>query len=264
LRVPVVRGRGFADSDRLGTPRVVLLNEEAARRYFPGQEPIGRRVAVWQGGFHEGAEVIGIVGDVRFGTIDSTAGPDAYISYGQARISRMMLFVRTTGDPRAVIAPVRDALRQVAPMAPVYDIRPFDDRVAASGAQARFSATLLGAFAFVALALAVLGIYGVMSFAVAQRTRELGVRMALGATRPQVVGMVLGESLRLAVAGLVVGLGAALAFTRALRSLLFETSTTDPLTYVVMALVLLATALVAGWLPARRAARVDPAGALRS
>jgi len=264
LRVPLVRGRGFSDTDRIGTPRVVLINEEAARRYFPGQNPIGRRVAVYQGGFHEGAEVIGIVGDVRFGTIDSTARPDTYISYGQARITRMMVFARTTGDPRAVITPVREALRRVAPMAPIYDFRTLEDRVATAGAQARFSATLLGAFALVALTLAVMGIYGVMSFAVAQRTRELGVRMALGATQPQVVGMVLGESLRLAVVGLVIGLGGAFAFTRALRSMLFEVSTTDPPTYAVMAGLLLATALVAGWLPARRAARVDPAGALRS
>jgi len=264
LRIPVVRGRGFTEADRIGTPRVVLINEEAARRYFPGEDPIGRRVAVYQGGFHEGAEVIGIVGDVRFGTIDSTARPDTYISYGQARISRMMVFARTTGDPRSVIAPVRAALRRVAPMAPLYDIRTLEDRVASAGAQARFSATLLVAFALVALLLAVMGIYGVMSFAVAQRTRELGVRMALGATRQQVVGMVLGESLRLAVAGLCIGVAAAIAVTRALRSMLFEVSTTDPPTYIIMALLLLATTLVAGWLPARRAARVDPAGALRS
>lgn len=264
LRVPLVRGRAFTEADRLGAPRVVLINETAARTYFPGEDPIGRRVAVYQGGFHEGAEVIGIVGDVRFGTIDSTARPDTYISYGQARISRMMVFARTAGDPRRAIAPVRAALRQVAPMAPVYDVRTLEDRVAASGAQARLSATLLGAFALVALLLAVMGIYGVMSFAVAQRTRELGVRMALGATGRQVAAMMFGESVRLAAAGLVIGLLAAVAFTRALRSMLFEVSTTDPPTYVVMALVLLATAGVAGWIPARRASRVDPAGALRS
>ncbi|MBL8961234.1 MAG: ABC transporter permease [Gemmatimonadetes bacterium] len=264
LGVPLVRGRAFAPSDRIGTPRVVLLNEAAARRYFPGEDPIGRRVAVWQGGFHEGAEVIGIVGDVRFGTIDSTAVPDVFISYGQARIPRMMVFVRTSGEPRALVASVRAALQRVAPMAPVYDIRTLDDRVAAAGAQARFSATLLTGFAAVALALALMGIYGVMSFAVAQRTRELGVRMALGATRQQVVAMVLGESARLAVAGLAIGLVGAVAFTRTLRSMLYETTTTDPPTYAVMAVLLLATALLAGWIPARRAARIDPSGALRS
>lgn len=264
LRVPLQRGRGFTAADRLGAPRVVLINEAAARKYFAGEDPIGRRVAVWQGGFHEGAEVIGIVGDVRFGTIDSTARPDAFISYGQARISRMMVFARTTGDPRAVIGSVREALRRVAPMAPVYDIQSLEDRVARSGAQARLSAVLLSAFAAVALTLALIGIYGVMSFAVAQRRRELGIRMALGAASSSVLRLVLGETARLVGLGLFLGLIAALALTRALRALLYEVTTTDPPTYLGLGLVLCATAFAAGWIPARRAARVDPAGALRN
>ncbi|MBL8981787.1 MAG: FtsX-like permease family protein, partial [Gemmatimonadetes bacterium] len=264
LGVPLKRGRAFSSADRLGAPRVVLLNEAAAQRYFPGEDPVGRRVAVWQGGFHEGAEVIGIVGDVRFGTIDSTARPDAFISYGQARIPRMMVFAKTTGDPRVVIGAVREAVRRVAPSAPVYDVRTLEDRVARAGAQARFSAALLTAFAAVALTLAVIGIYGVMSFAVAQRTRELGIRMALGAAGSTVQRLVLGETARLVALGLVLGLAAALALTRALRALLFEVTTTDPPTYLGLGLVLCATAFVAGWIPARRAARVDPAGALRN
>ncbi|MBK8250423.1 MAG: ABC transporter permease [Gemmatimonadetes bacterium] len=263
LRVPLIRGRGFTEADRLGGPKVVVINESAARTYFAGEDPIGRRVAVWQGGFHEGAEVIGIVGDVRFGTIDSTARPDTYISYGQARIPRMMVFARTVGDPRAVIGAVREALRRVAPMAPVYDVRTLEERVSRAGAQTRMSAVLLGAFALAALVLAVIGIYGVTSFAVTQRARELGIRMALGAGRSQVQQLVLFESARLAVIGLAVGTLGALALTRTLGALLYQVSTNDPLTFVVMGVVLLGTALLAGWLPARRASRIHPAGVLR-
>jgi predicted permease len=263
MRVPLKRGRFFEESDRLGAPKVVVINEAAARQYFRGEDPIGKRVAVYQGGFHTGAEVIGIVGDVRYGTIDSTARPDAYISYSQARLSRMMIFARTSGDPSALAPAVRAAVKRVAPEAPVFDIRPMSARVATASAQTRFSAVLLGLFAAVALSLAVMGIYGVLSFAVAQRTNEIGIRMALGAERGRVLALVLRDAGILAVLGLVLGLAAALAVTRVLRTMLFEVATTDPLTYVAMAAVLGVAVLMASWIPARRAARVDPVIALR-
>lgn len=263
LRVPLKRGRLFDDTDRLNAPKVVLINEEAARRYFPGEDPIGKRVAVYQGGFHTGAEVIGIVGDVRYGTIDSLARPDVYISYGQARLPRMMLFVRTAGDPSAVAPAVRERVRHFAPRLPVYDIRAMESRVATASTQARFSAILLGAFAGVALLLAVMGIYGVMSFAVAQRNREIGIRMALGADRGRVLSLVLREGVALAAVGALLGLGAAFALTRVLRSMLFEVAPTDPWTYVAIVVVLGLAAVIATWIPARRAAGVDPVVALR-
>jgi predicted permease len=263
LRVPLKRGRLFADADRLGSPRVVLVNEEAARKYFPGEDPIGKRVAIYQGGFDKGAEVVGIVGDVRYGTIDSIAQPDTYISYGQARIPRMMIFVRTAGEPLALAGAVREAARRVAPTAALYDLRTLEGRVAAAGANARFSATLLAFFAAVALSLALIGIYGVTSFVVAQRTPELGIRIALGAGQRRVLGEILGESARLAGTGLAIGVVAALAVTRVLQSLLFEVTPTDPLTYLVMGLVLVFAALAAGWFPARRATRINPTRALR-
>jgi predicted permease len=263
MRVPLVRGRMFTAQDRLGTPKVVLINEAAARRHFPGEDPIGKRVAVYQGGFNTGAEVIGIVGDVRFGTIDSTAVPDTYISYGQARISRMMIFARTAGDPALLAPSIRGAIHELAPQFPVYDIRPMSSRVSTASAQARFSAVLLGLFAVVALSLAVMGIYGVMSFAVAQRTREIGIRMALGADRRRVLGLILGEGALLAGVGVVIGVVGALAATRALASMLFEVTPTDPWTYGAMVAVLAAAALVASLIPARRAAGVDPMIALR-
>lgn len=263
MRVSLKRGRMFTAEDRLNAPKVVLINEEAARRYFKGEDPIGKRVGVYQGGFHTGAEVIGIVGDVRYGTIDSTAMPDAYISYSQARLSRMMLFVRTTGDPSAMAPSVRAVVRRVAPNAPVFDIKPMSARVATASAQTRFSAILLGLFAAVALSLAVMGIYGVLSFAVAQRTGEIGIRMALGAERGRVLALVMRDGALLACVGLAIGLVTALALTRVLRTMLFEVTTTDPLTYVAMALVLALAVAAASWIPARRAARVDPVIALR-
>jgi predicted permease len=263
MQVPLRRGRLFTDADRLNAPKVVLINEEAARRYFPGEDPIGKRVAVYQGGFHTGAEVVGIVGDVRYGTIDSTARPDAYISYGQARISRMMVFARTAGDPAAMIPAVRAAARRVARSAPIYDIMPMTARVATASAQARFSTILLAAFAVVALSLAVIGIYGVMSFAVTQRTQEVGIRMALGADGERVLGLFVREGALLAVAGVLIGVPAALALTRVLRALLFEVTPSDPWTYGAMIAVVCAAVLAASWFPARRAARVNAMVALR-
>jgi putative ABC transport system permease protein len=218
---------------------------------------------VYQGGFHTGAEVIGIVSDVKFGTIDSAATPDAFISYGQARLSRMMIFAKTTLDPDAVAPAVRDAVRRFAPYTPVYDIRPMAARVATSTSQTRFSAILLGAFAVVALSLAVMGIYGVMSYAVAQRTREIGIRLALGAGSSSVQSLVVREGAILAAAGVAIGLVAAVMATRVLRSMLYEVTSTDPRTYAGMMLLLAAAALAASWVPARRAARVDPMIALR-
>ena len=263
MRVPLRRGRWFADTDRLGGPKVIVINEAAARQYFGGEDPIGKRVAVYQGGFHTGAEVIGVVGDVKFGMIDSTAQPDTYISYTQARIARMMIFARTTGDPASLTLAVRAAVRRVVPQAPVYDIKPMSARVAAATAQTRFSAVLLGLFAAVALSLAVMGIYGVLSFAVAQRTNEIGLRMALGAERSNVLGLVLRDAAALAVVGLAIGLAVALAVTRILRSMLYEVTTTDPWTYVAMTAALAVAVLAASWLPAIRAAGVDPVTALR-
>lgn len=263
MRVPLKRGRLFTDGDRLGTPKVVLINEEAARKYFPGEDPLGKQVAVYQGGFHTGAEVIGIVGDVRYGTIDSTARPDTYISYGQARIPRMMIFVRTSSDPSAMAASVRAAIRNYAPRHPIYDVQTMNGRVATASAQTRFSAIVLGLFAAIAMSLAAMGIYGVMSFAVAQRTREIGIRMALGAGRQRVLTLVVREGALLAGLGVLVGLAAALAFTRVMRSMLFEVATFDPGTYVAMILVLAIAAFAASWVPARRAAAIDPIVALR-
>jgi putative ABC transport system permease protein len=175
----------------------------------------------------------------------------------------MMVFVRTAGDPASMAPSVRTAIQRFAPRDPVYDVRTMTGRVATASAQSRFTAVLLGLFAAVALSLAVMGIYGVMSFGVAQRTREIGIRMALGAGRGSVLRLVVREGALLAGAGLLMGLAAALAVTRVLETMLFEVTSSDPLTYGAMILVLGAAAFVASWVPARRAAGVDPVIALR-
>ncbi|HEY4102040.1 MAG TPA: ABC transporter permease [Gemmatimonadales bacterium] len=264
LHVPLIRGRMFAPGDAAGAPRVVLINEAAAKQYFPHEDPIGKAVKIYQGGFDKGATVIGIVGDVRFGTIDSVARPDSYISTGQSHVERLVIFLRTSVDPASVSSAARRAIAEIAPGNPVYDIRTMAARVGNATAQARFSALLLAIFAAVALALAVMGIYGVMSFGVVQRTREIGIRMALGAERGSVVGMVMAEGARLAGVGGVIGVAAALALTRVLRSLLYDVAPSDPATYAGVVLVVAAAVVVASWIPARRAASVEPTEALRS
>jgi predicted permease len=262
LGIPLERGRLFTPADRVGAPKVVLVSRTAARTFWPNEDPIGKRVAVHQGGFSDGAEVIGIVGDVRQYP-DSLPKPDVYISYFQSPRPGLMIFVRTVGDPAALGPTIRRAIREVAPRYPVYDMKPFAERTASATAQARFSSTLLTLFAIVALSLAALGIYGVMSLAVTQRTREIGIRMALGADARRVLRLVVGEGIALAAWGAALGLAGAFAATRVLRSFLFDIQLSDPITYVSIVLLLGTAAALASWIPARRATRVQPTEALR-
>jgi putative ABC transport system permease protein len=260
LHIPLKRGRLFGSADRAGAPTVVLINETAARAYWPNEVPLRKRVTI---GMTTTAEVIGVVGDVRQ-LVDSLPKPEVYIPYAQYAKSKMTMFVRTVGDPAAVTASVRRVAREVAPQYPVYDVRPMTARIAAATARARFSAVVLGLFAATALSLAVVGIYGVMSLAVTARTREIGVRMALGADPREVRRQVIDEGLRLVSAGAMVGLVGALASTRVLQSLLFSPSTVDPVTYGVTLVLLGLAAFSASWLPAKRASKVDPVVALRA
>jgi putative ABC transport system permease protein len=262
MRVPLKRGRVFTQADRLGTPKVVLINETAARTFWPNEDPIGKRVEIGQGGMKD-AEIIGIVGDVRQNP-DSAAKPDTYAPYLQSPGSRMMIFVRTLRDPMAVTGEVRRAIGQAAPRYPVYDVQTMTTRAAGATAQARFIAVLLALFAATALALAAIGIYGVMSLAVAARTREIGIRVALGADQHRVQRLVVGEGLALVMIGTAFGLAGALMATRVLQSMLFDLAPSDPTTYATIVGLLGIAAVVASWLPARRASRVDPVVALRA
>jgi ABC-type antimicrobial peptide transport system permease subunit len=253
----------LGDEDRIGTPRSIVISEAAARTYWPNEDPIGQRAGILQGGFHGGATVVGVVGDVRYATLDSLPVPDVYMSYGQSPRSYMMIFLRTTMDPEAVTRGVRRAIAEVAPTYPPHDVQTMTARVAAASAQAQLSAMLFALFGAVALSLAVVGIYGVMSFAVAQRTREIGIRMALGADRGSVLRLVIGEGIGLAAIGATVGLVAALGLSRVLGTLLYELKPTDPMTYAAIGVLLGAAAVTASWIPARRASRVNPTEALR-
>jgi putative ABC transport system permease protein len=261
--VPLRRGRLFDSGDRLGGRKVVLLNEAAARKFWPGEDPLGRPVAVGQGGFGDTAYVVGVVGDVRYETLETPPEPDVYLSYHQSPRAGMLAFVRTAGDPSSLAAPARARLRQAAPASPVYDIRTLAERVSDATAQARLAAVLLTLFAVVALALATLGTYGVVSFAVAQRTREIGVRIALGARPGDVVRLIVRQGVVLVLLGAALGLAMALAATRAMQSLLYGVTATDPVTFGAIVVVLVGAVVVASWIPARRAAGIEPLEALR-
>ncbi len=262
LGVHLLRGRLITGEDRAGAPKVVVINDAAAERVWPGEDPIGKHVALGQGGLDD-AVVVGIVRGVRQKP-DSAPKPDAYVAYAQAPRPGMIVFVRTVRPPASMGDEVRRAVHDVAPMLPVYDMQTMEQRTENATARTRFSATLLALFAATALSLAAIGIYGVMSLAVSARTRELGIRIALGADRARVQRLVVGEGLTLAAAGVAIGFVGALFATRVLGNMLYGLEPSDPATYAGVTLVLVAAAAAASWLPARRASRIDPINALRA
>jgi putative ABC transport system permease protein len=266
IGVPLLAGRMLTRADDPAARKVILVSESAARRLWPGENPIDRPVVLDADVFgKDTAYVAGVIGDLRFGSIDSLPQPDVYVSYYQSPLTyRMMLFLRTRGDPTAVASAARHALREVAPGFPVYDVASMEARVASATAQPRFIAALLGAFAGLALLLAAVGTYGVISFGVAHRTKEIGVRVALGATRGDVVRLVVGQGIALAMVGIVCGLAGAVATTRVMRSLLYGVEPTDPATLFGIVGMLMVSVLAASWIPARRAAGVPAVQALRN
>jgi putative ABC transport system permease protein len=266
LGIPVVAGRGFADTDDASSPRVVVISREAARRHFPGQDPIGQRIRLGWGPPTDsvGGTVVGVVGDVKEAGLDADHPAEVYLSYAQKPITGMDVVLRTSVPPLTLAPAVRAAVHDLDSDLPVARLETLSRIVATSIAQPRFYTGLLTAFAGTALVLAALGLFGVISVGVSQRTREIGVRMALGARSGDVLRLVLREAATLALVGIAVGLAAALALSRTLSTLLFNLSPTDPWVFTAAPLVLLSTAVVAAWLPARRAAQVDPIEALRS
>ncbi|MFO7654332.1 MAG: ADOP family duplicated permease, partial [Candidatus Krumholzibacteriia bacterium] len=257
----LVSGRLFNAYDRQDAPMVVLVNEAAVRRWFPDGEAIGERITfggeVWR-------EVVGVVSDLKQFGPGEPAQPELFIPHGQAAGGgTMQVVVRTAGDPMALTGAIRRTIRSMDPNLPVDQFTPLEQVVAQSVAQARFYSTLLAIFAAVALALAGIGIFGVMSYTVAQRTREIGIRIALGAPVVDMRTAVVGQAMLLALAGLGIGLPGAFALTRVLQSQLYGVSPTDPVTFAVVALTLAGAAFIASYLPARRATRVDPMTALR-
>ena len=259
MGIPVVRGRGIERGDVAGAPDVAVVNERFAQRFWPGQDPVGKRFqrrGIWR-------TVVGVAKQGKYHDLTETAGSLIYIPFAQETRNDFDVVVRSAGDPRALAGAVHQAFKDVSPDLPVLDVRTMAEHMQAALFVQTLGATMLTAFGAMALLLSAIGIFGVLSYHVAQRTREIGVRVALGAGRREVVGMVVGRALRLVGLGLVAGLVLALGAGQLLRSQLIGVGPRDPLTYAGIGLLLALVALGASWLPARRAARVDPMVALR-
>jgi putative ABC transport system permease protein len=257
------KGRLFTADDRAERPRVVLVNETAAKSFWPNADPIGKTITLGAFGFEVGAEVIGVVSDVRYSTIESASVPDAYIPFLQSPQARMRLFVRSRLDQASLVAAIRQEVRQLDSSLPLSEVKTMDERVGDAMWRTRVAAWLFSAFAGLALLLTAVGIFGVMSQTVSQRTPEIGVRMALGAEGGDVLGLVLRRAGVLTGIGIAAGIAVALGLTRVMTALLFETEPGDLSTLAIVAVLLGFVALAACYLPARRAARVDPIVALR-
>jgi putative ABC transport system permease protein len=264
MGIPLRTGRGFTEQDDERTTNVILINETMARRYFPSEDPIGRRLSFAYGDEPAMREIVGIVGDVKHRGLTEDSGAEVYVPYAQIPHASMSIVARTAGNPLSIVAAVRSEAFAIDSNQPVASIRTMEQYLADSVASQRFSTTLLGLFAALALALAVVGIYGVMSYLVTQRTHEIGIRLALGARPRDVLLMVVRQGMTLTATGLLIGLALALAATRLLANLLHGVSTTDPATFAGVSLVLLGAALLACYFPARRATKVDPMVALRA
>lgn len=263
LRIHLVAGRMFSNLDRTGAPKVVLVNEAAARAFWPDGNAIGRRIAVGQGGFQDGAEVIGVVADVRYRTIESAASPDVYLPLSQAYRANMRLFVRSTLRTSTVVSAIEHTVRDLDANLPLISVKTMDANVGDAMLRTRVATWLLSAFAALALLLTAIGVFGVMAQVVTQRTPEFGIRMALGARPRDVLALVLGQALAVTGAGLTAGLLGSLATTRVIGALLYEVTPTDPLTLGLVAFALFAISLLACYVPARRATRADALVALR-
>ncbi|HEV3218449.1 MAG TPA: ABC transporter permease [Candidatus Acidoferrales bacterium] len=269
LGIPLVRGRLFSVTDAAGAEPVILINRKMANYFWNGEDPVGQLIWIGKPMGPASAEpaprrIVGIVEDIRELSLSDAAEPTMYIPYEQKPgVDETHFMIRAGQDPLSLAPGVRNSLHEILPSEPVGSIETLDHVIASSLKSRRFDAILLALFGAIALLIATVGVYGVISYSVAQRTNEIGIRMALGATRGRVMGMVLGQGLRLALAGVVVGLAASFWLTQLLRELLFGVKPTDPATFIGVSVVILGVALAACWIPARRATRVDPIIALR-
>jgi predicted permease len=266
LGIRVTRGRGFNRLDDASAPRVVLITEAAARKFFPNEDPLGKHVTFgWsRDSVALQGDIVGVTADVKQSSLAVATLPQMWVPFDQWPMSNMSVVLRSTRDPQSVAADARRAIRELDPDLAIARVTTLDDVLAASVAQPRFYMTLLTAFAIVAIVLASIGIYGVIAYLVGQRAREIGIRIALGASPSRVVRMVVSEGVAMVGVGIAIGVVGAIALTQLMRALLFNTKSTDPMTYILVTLVLAAVAMLASSVPALRAANVDPSLAMRA
>lgn len=268
LRVPLIEGRLLDERDGADAPNVVVVNQAFVRRFFPKESPMGKRFRAGLGGSAMGKgpqmwTIVGVVGDTKQQSLASETIPEATASALQWPRFMMMLVLRTSVDPLSLVSAVRKQVNDLDKDLPLYGVQKMDEVLAEEVATQRFNAGALAGFAGLAVLLAAVGIYGVMAYAVSQRTHEIGVRMALGAEPRNVLRMVLRQGLLLALSGVALGVGAAFALTRLMNNMLFGVTASDPGTFIEVTVALILVALAACWVPARRATRVDPVIALR-
>jgi putative ABC transport system permease protein len=263
LGVPVLKGRDFARSDRSSGRSVAIVDQAFVDKYFPNEDPIGQGVHMGNG-HKEFFEIVGVVGDIHYAGLDAVPAPTMYAPIAQDPFSTIWVVQRTDGDPSGLAAGTRQAIRQLDPLLPTYSMMPLTQVISESVAQRRFSMLLLALFAVIALFLAAVGLYGVVAYSVQQRTREIGLRMAIGASPGDVLKLIVGGAMKLALVGVVLGLAGAAIFARLAQTLLFEVAPSDPASYLATAAVLFGVAMIACYAPTRRAMRVDPTAALQA
>jgi putative ABC transport system permease protein len=264
MRIPLIAGRYLTQQDNETAQGALVISQALARRFYPNEDPVGKRIK--PGGENSGTPwriIVGVVGDVKHSGLDKEARPQLYLPYLQGPEGRMTFVVRTTSDPTGLIGAMRNEIWAIDKNQPINNVKTLEEYASASVSKDRFNLTLLAVFAAVALILAAVGIYGVMSYSVAQRTREIGIRMALGARASDVLKLIVRQGVVLTLVGVAAGIGGALLLTRFMSSLLVGVSATDPVTFTVIPLIMIVAALAACLVPARRATRVDPMVALR-
>jgi putative ABC transport system permease protein len=259
----LLHGREFTEHDQPGAVEVIVINETMAASFWPGEDPIGKRVQIYDLQPMPWREIVGVVNDTKQFGLDAPTRPEIYVPFSQRPRAAMTLIAHTAAGPEQLAGAMRAAVREVDPGQPVYRVSTMEQFFSAHVATPRATMFLMGALAVAALILAAVGIYGVVAYAVTQRTHEIGIRMALGATQRNVLRLVVGQGMTLILIGEVIGLAGAFALTRLMTSLLFGVSATDPATFTVIALLLTGVALLACYIPARRATKVDPLVALR-
>ncbi|PYS68649.1 MAG: hypothetical protein DMF69_19535 [Acidobacteria bacterium] len=262
MKIPLLSGRTYEDRDSVDSPKVAIVNQVFARRYFPNNDAIGKRVGF---GCKEDLcrTIVGVVGNVRQESLIDEVAPEMFVPFGQMPMNGMTLLIRTTSDPLSLAGPIRNEVLAIDGNQPVHEVKTLEQRVAETVAVSRSLMFLFAAFAMLALVLASVGIYGIVSYSVGQRTREIGIRMALGARRSDVLKLILRNGVILTSTGIVIGIAGAYALTRFLTTLLFGVTPTDTVTFIVVSTGLFVVALVACLIPARRATKVDPLVALR-